>query len=42
MRRSDIPEGMAKELSFNELTLFTILGNAQEPLIENELWILFD
>lgn len=33
---------MAKELSFNELILFTILGNAKEPLTENQLWLLFD
>ena len=42
MRNIDIPEGMAKELSFNELILFTILGNAKEPLTENQLWLLFD
>lgn len=42
MGRIEIPEGMAKELSFNELILITILGNATKPLTENDLWLLFD
>lgn len=37
-----VPEGLVKSLSFNELTLFMILGNATKPLDQNELQARYD